>query len=112
MNIQIFGKGKCFETKKAERWFKERKIKYQLIDLPKFGMSKGEYTSVKAAVGGVQQLVDEQCKEYETLFVKYLRAQDVEEKLLEHPVLLRTPIVRNGKQATIGYCPDVWKDWE
>ena len=59
MNIQIFGKKKCFDTKKAERYFKERKIKYQLVDLPRFGMSKGELSSIRAAVGGLEQLVDE-----------------------------------------------------
>ena len=58
MNIQIFGKNKCFDTKKAERYFKERKIKYQLINMAEKGMSKGEYNSVKQAVGGYEQLID------------------------------------------------------
>lgn len=51
MNIQIFGKSKCFDTKKAERWFKERRIKFQAVDVKKYGMSLGELTSVKNAVG-------------------------------------------------------------
>lgn len=112
MNIQIFGKSKCFDTKKAERYFKERRIKYQLIDMAEKGMSKGEYNSVKAAVGGMENLIDKDGKAYKDLFIEYMRPSDVEEKLLENPVLFKTPVVRNGKAATIGYCPDVWKDWE
>lgn len=113
MNIQIFGKSKCFDTKKAERYFKERRIKYQLIDIAKYGMSKGEYNSVKNAVGGMDKLFDEKSKAYEEHFIKYLASAEAkEEKLLDHPELFKTPIVRNGKQATVGYCPDVWKTWE
>lgn len=113
MNIQIFGKSKCFDTKKAERYFKERRIKYQLIDVAKYGMSKGEYNSVKNAVGGMDKLFDEKSKAYEEHFIKYLASAEAkEEKLLEHPELFKTPIVRNDKQATVGYCPDVWKTWE
>ncbi len=112
MNIQIFGKSKCFATKKAERYFKERRIKYQLIDLSKYGMSLGEYKSVKASVGGMLPLINEQSKEYEQNYVKYLSDEaDKEEKLLENPGMFMTPIVRNGKQATVGYRPEVWKDW-
>ena len=113
MNIQIFGKSKCFDTKKAERYFKERRIKYQLIDVAKYGMSKCEYNSVKNAVGGMDKLFDEKSKAYEEHFIKYLASAEAkEEKLLEHPELFKTPIVRNGKQATVGYCPEVWKTWE
>lgn len=113
MNIQIFGKNKCFDTKKAERWFKERKIKYQYIDLIKYGMSNGEYQSVKKAVGGMRNLIDEKSKDYEDSYIAYLGSeQDIEYKLLDNPNLMKTPIVRNGKQATVGYCPDVWSKWE
>ena len=110
MNIQIFGKSKCFDTKKAERYFKERKIKYQMIDLPKYGMSKREFESVKSAVG-LDALIDEKSKDYDLL--KYLAYDsDRAEKLLEDPSLIKTPIVRNGKKATVGYCPEIWKQWE
>ena len=51
MNIQIFGKSKCFDTKKAERYFKERRIKYQFVDINRYGMSRGELNAVKNAVG-------------------------------------------------------------
>ena len=110
MNIQIFGKSKCFDTKKAERYFKERKIKYQLIDLPRFGMSKREFESVKSVVG-LEAMIDEKSKDYDLL--KYLAYDsDRAEKLMEDPSLIKTPIVRNGKKATVGYCPEIWKQWE
>ena len=114
MNIQIFGKSKCFDTKKAERYFKERKIKYQFVDIVRFGLSKGEYQSVKAAVGGsMSALVDEKSKEYEKQYIKHLASQeDKEERLLANPGMFKTPIVRNGKKATVGYQPDVWARWE
>jgi len=112
MNIQIFGKAKCFETKKAERYFKERRVKYQLVDIVKYGLSKGEYQSVKSAVGGMQNLIDEKSKEYESQYIAHLaRAEDVEERLQENPGMFKTPIVRNGKKATIGYQPDIWNEW-
>ena len=110
MNIQIFGKSKCFDTKKAQRWFKERRIKYQEIDLKKYGMSRGELTNVKNAVG-LASLIDD--ANPDSALLQYLAYdQDKLEKLLENPALLRTPIVRNGKQATVGYCPDVWETWK
>jgi len=110
MNIQIFGKAKCFDTKKAERYFKERRIKYQFVDVIKFGMSRGELSSVKNAVG-LDAMVDKEDQDYP--LYQYLASADAKlEKLYEEPYLIKTPIVRNGKKATVGYCPDVWKDWE
>ena len=110
MNIQIFGKSKSFDTKKAERWFKERRIKYQYIDLIRFGMSRGELNSVISSVG-LDQLADPSDQDYE-LFMRLARREDKIEKLFEIPEMIMAPVVRNGKQATIGYCPDVWKTWE
>jgi len=109
MNIQIFGKSKCFDTKKAERWFKERRIKFQAVDLKKYGMSRGELTSVKN-VAGLDALIDQ--KHPDAVLLRYL-AYDADkfEKLLEDPTLLNTPIVRNGKQATVGYHPEIWETW-
>ncbi len=113
MNIQIYGKAKCFDTKKAERYFKERRIKYQFIDLAKFGMSSGEYKNILRAVGSFDALLDKTCKAYQDSFIEYLASQEAkEEKLLENQIIFKTPIVRNGKQATVGYCPDIWKTWE
>ena len=110
MNIQIFGKSKCFDTKKAERYFKERRIKFQSVDLLRYGISPRELDSVRRAVG-LENLVDGKATGAE--LIRYLaRDEDKIEKLLEDPSLLKTPIVRNGKSATVGYCPDVWKDWE
>ena len=108
MNIQIFGKSKCFDTKKAERWFKERRIKYQYVDVLKYGMSRGELSSVKNAVG-LENMADPADQDY-ALFT-YLASVDAKlDKLYEVPELLNTPIVRTGKQATVGYSPEVWKD--
>lgn len=113
MNIQIFGKTKCFETKKAERYFKERGINYQFVDLIKYGMSDGEFNNIRRAIGSFVPLVDENSKEYEKCFMKYLSDDEAKiEKLLENQGMFRTPIVRNGKQATIGYHPEIWKTWE
>ena len=110
MNIQIFGKSKCFDTKKAERYFKERRIKFQSIDVVKYGMSAGELKSVKNAVG-LAALVDG--ANPDAALIQYLAyEEDKLEKLLDDPKLLKTPIVRNGKQATVGYRPEVWKGWE
>lgn len=112
MNIQIFGKNKCFDTKKAERYFKERGIKYQRIDLDTYGMSKGEYQSVKKAIGSMEALIDTNSKAYTDLHIQYLASSEaIEAKLLENPKLFQTPIVRSGKLATLGYAPDVWKTW-
>ena len=110
MNIQIFGKKKCFDTKKAERYFKERRIKVQHIDLVQYGMSRGEFASVKRAVG-LDALIDPTAPGVELL--TYLaHTADREKKLLDEPWLMKTPVVRNGKQATVGYCPDIWAGWE
>ena len=110
MNIQIFGKSKCFDTKKAERYFKERRIKYQRIDLIGIGMSRGEFNSVKNAVG-FESMIDSKAPGVEIL--TYLAHDtDKEEKLFENPNYIVTPVVRNGKMATVGYCPDTWKTWE
>jgi arsenate reductase-like glutaredoxin family protein len=110
VNIQIFGKSKCFDTKKAERYFKERRIKFQRIDLIGIGMSKGEFNSVKAAVG-LAEMIDSTAPGAEILTYLAYDA-DREEKLFENPAYIKTPIVRNGKKATVGYCPEVWKTWE
>ena len=111
MNIQIFGKNKCFDTKKAQRWFKERGIKFQMIDLAQKGMSRGELDSVLKAAGGLDALIDEKIKGYASLaYLAY--DEDKIEKLLEDGTLIKTPVVRNGRQATVGYQPEVWAKWE
>ena len=110
MNIQIYALKKNFDVQKAERYFKERRIPYQAIDLLRYGMSRGELTSVKNAVG-LDAMLNPKAADY--ALVQHLAyEQDKIERLLEDPSLLQTPIVRNGRQATVGYCPDVWKTWE
>ncbi len=113
MNIQIFGTKKCFDTKKAERYFKERRVQFQRIDMNEKGMSRGEFQSILKALGGLDALLDEKTKDQDTLaLVRYLTHEDALEKVFENQQLLRTPIVRNGKAATVGFCPETWKSWE
>ena len=129
MNIQIFGTKKCNDTKKAERFFKERGIKFQFIDMKEKGMSKGELTSVAQANGGLENMINwegrtksgglRSCADRsgaETdqdilALIKYIADEDKLEKVLENPQVIKTPVVRNGKQSTLGYQPDVWKGW-
>ena len=113
MNIQIFGRSKSFDTKKAERWFKERRIKFQSIDLNRYGMSGKEFDSVLRAVGGIDNLIDWDAKSQEITNMRYMEDKIAkEDKVFDDPKLLKTPIVRNGKQATVGYCPEIWEKWE
>ena len=113
MNIQIFGTKKCNDTKKAERFFKERGIKYQFIDMKEKGLSKGEFNSVATLLGGIDNMIDENSKDKDTLaLIKYIVKEDRLDKILENQQILKTPIVRNGKKATIGYAAEVWKKWE
>ena len=113
MNIQIFGKSKCFDTKKAERYFKERRIKYQYIDLSRYGLSGKEFDSVLRAVGGIDNLIQWEGRSQEITLMKYMEdSRAKEDKVFDDPSLMRSPIVRNGKLATVGYCPEVWASWE
>lgn len=112
MNIQIFGTKKCNETKKTERFFKERGIKYQFVDMKKKGMSKGEFNSVAQANGGLDHMINWEGKDQNLLaLIKYIANEDKLEKVLENPQVIKTPVVRNRKQSTLGYQPDVWKKW-
>ena len=113
MNIQIFGKNKCFDTKKAERYFKERRVKFQSVDLLRFGLSGKEFDSVLRAVGGIDNLINWESSDPDITLMKYMddkRAK--EDKVFDNPALMKTPIVRNGKYATVGYCPEIWATWE
>lgn len=113
MNIQIFGTSKCFDTKKAQRYFKERGIKFQFIDVVKYGMSGGEFDSVLRAVGGIDNLINWDSKEETVTLMKYMEdTRAKEDKVYDNQKLIKTPVVRNGKQATVGYCPEIWATWE
>lgn len=113
MNIQIFGLQKCTNTRKAQRFFKERGIRFQFVDLKEKGLSKGELHSVTVRVP-LEQLMDRSGARFveKGLAHASFNAAKIETLLLEDPLLFRTPIVRNGKEATVGYCPDVWKQWQ
>ena len=97
---------------KAERFFKERGIKYQFIDMKAKGMSKGEFQSVAQKNGGLENMINWDGKDQETLaLIKYIAEEDKLEKVLENPHVIKMPVVRNGKQSTLGYQPEVWKGW-
>ena len=113
MNIQIFGTKKNFDSKKAEHYFKERGIKYQFIDMKEKGLSKGEFQSVYQAIGGYDKLIDTDCKDKDLLaLITYIAEEDKAEKILENLSIIKVPVVRNGKQATVGYQPEIWKSWK
>lgn len=113
MNIQIFGTKKSPDTRKAERYFKERGIPFQLVDLKEKGLSKGELQSVCQALGGLEAVIDPDCKDKDLLaLIRYTAAEDKMQKVLENQLVLKQPVVRNGRQATAGYRPEIWKDWK
>ena len=113
MNIQIFGKNKCFDTKKAERYFKERRIKYQYVDLIRYGLSGKEFDAVLRGVGGIDNLIDWENKSQDVTNMRYMDdVRTKEDIIFDEPALMRTPIVRNGKHVTLGYCPEIWTTWE
>ncbi len=110
MNIQIFGTKKCNNTKKAQRFFKERNIQIHFRDLTEKGISPGELQNISRPID-INNLIDTESKQYKKRGMQFM-VFNIEEELLEDPLLLKTPIVRNGEKATIGYEPDVWKNWE
>ena len=110
--IQIYMHKRNFDVQKAERYFKERRVKFQNVDLLRYGMSKGEFTSVRRAVG-LEAMIDPKSKDPDAAMLPYLADDEAKaEKMMDNPKLIKTPIVRNGKQATVGYCPEIWKTWE
>jgi arsenate reductase-like glutaredoxin family protein len=113
LNVQVWGQPKCPDTRKAERFFKERGVKFQPIDLTHKGPSAGELQSIASRVGGLAALVDKEGARYLAKGLKYAdpSGERLERLLLDDPLLLRTPLVRNGKEATLGYCPEVWSAW-
>ena len=113
MNIQIFGTKKCADSRKTERFFKERGIPFQAIDLGQKPMSAGELRNVAARVGGVERLIDRDGKRYLERGLKYAAPTGarIEQMLLDDPLLIRTPVVRDGARATVGYSPEIWQQW-
>ena len=113
MIVQLFGTKKCAETRKAERWFKERRVTLHVVDLAQKGMAAGELRNVAARVGGMEALIDREGKRYLEKGLKYAAPTGprVEQALVEDPLLLRTPIARCERRATVGYAPEVWTTW-
>ena len=112
MNIQIFMSKKNFDCQKAERWFKERGIRFQSVDLVKKGMSPKEFDSVAAQIG-LMNMIDTENKKYAESAVRFMSDKNmIRTQLLENPSLIKGPIVRIVRLATVGYCPDVWEKWE
>lgn len=110
MGLQIYC-GKGFDTQKAERFFKERRIPYQRVDVLKYGIGRRELESVAAAVG-IDALCDKESKAFRESVIAYTQSREtILSGLMEKPQLLRLPIVRNGKKATVGFCPSVWETW-
>lgn len=109
MNIQIIGTKKCKETQKAERFFKERRITFHFRDLTEKGLSKGELENICRVIT-VEDLIDTESKRYKERGMQYMKF-NIEEELLDDPLLLKTPIVRNERFVTVGYKPEVWKEW-
>ncbi len=109
VNLQIFGFKNCKNTKKAEMFFKERRVSYQLINMAEKPMSRGELNSVLASVKA-EDLIDREGKTFQSKGLKYMIFDPVE-KLLADPSLFKTPVVRDQKRATAGFQPDIWKQW-
>jgi arsenate reductase (glutaredoxin) len=112
-NVQIFGTRKCAGTRQAERFFKERRVAFQLIDIAVKGPSAGELRKIAQAVGGVEKLIDREGKRYLERGLKYAAPTGprIEQALLDDPLLLRTPIVRAGALASVGVATEIWATW-
>ena len=108
MNIQIIGTKKCKETQKAERFFKERRIPYHFRDLSDKGISKGELENISRVIP-LDELINKESKRFKDRGMQFM-VFDIEQELLEDSLLMKTPVVRNDKLATVGYNPEVWKD--
>lgn len=109
--MQIFGTKKSKDTRKAERFFKERRIKYHFVDLKERGLSPREFDSIKKYVGGIENMIDWDHRDKDGLaHLKYLVDHQKEEYLLDHPELMKMPIVREKNIAIIGHNEDKWKE--
>ncbi len=109
MNIQIIGTKKCRDTQKAERFFKERRICYHFKDLNEKSLAKGELDNIKSIIS-LEDLIDREGSEFKKRNMSYMKF-DIEEELLSNSLLLKTPVVRNGKSVTVGYKPEIWSLW-
>lgn len=118
--IQIFGTNKSFDVKTAQRWFQERRIPFQFVDLKEKEMSRGEFDSVVDAIArtagsradAIDEMIDKKAKDYAS--IAYLDDADKADKLFENQLkLMKQPVCRNGKQtATVGLQQKVWESWK
>jgi arsenate reductase-like glutaredoxin family protein len=109
MNILIFGTKKCRRTRQAERFFKERGISYHFRDLSERAFSSGELNNILPSISR-EDLLDKDSKAYKDRGMAYMEF-DIAEEILEDYRLVRTPVVRNGRKATVGVNETVWKEW-
>ncbi len=109
MNVQIIGTKKCKDTQKAERFFKERRITYHFRDLTEKGIAKGELDNIKSVIS-LEELIDRNGIQFKKRNLSFM-VFNIEEELLNDSLLLKTPVVRNGRLVTIGFQPEVWKAW-
>ncbi len=112
MNIQIYAAKKNFDVQKAERYFKERRIPFQSLDLKKHRLGEREIR-LMLNTAGMENLLDREdkrVKEHPACY--YDRAELLIPAIQENPWLLKTPIVRNGNQITIGFRPEIWDLWK
>jgi arsenate reductase (glutaredoxin) len=109
--IQIFGTSKCKTTRKAQRFFAERRIRVQQVELRERGLSRGELESVARSAGGLRALLDVDGKRWADRGPHHSVPSDARllDLFLEDPLLLRTPIVRDGPKAAVGAAEDVWR---
>ena len=109
MNIQVIGTKSCNDTKKTERFFKERRIQFHFRDLNEKGITKGELDNITRVIP-LEELIDREGKQFKKRNMKFM-VFNIEEELLEDPMLFKTPIVRNEKEVTLGYQQEIWKKW-
>jgi len=111
VNIQIYASKRDFEVQKAERYFKERRIAFSFVDMSKRPLSPRELESVLRSVG-LKNMV-KAGDDWQSHYILQLQDEKaVLQELCANQKLLRTPIVRNGQKATVGFCPDVWAEWK
>ena len=109
MNLQIIGTRKCRDTRKAQRFFSDRGIRYAFVDLAERRLSAGELRNI-ARVAGEETLLNTESREYRERGMQYM-VFDTLAELERHPELIRTPVVRNGKEVTVGLAEETWKRW-
>jgi arsenate reductase len=109
MTVQIIGTRNSRDTRKAIRFFKERGMEPHLVDLNERPLSRGELENIAREVGA-EELVDRDSKEYQRRGMAYMLFDPIEE-LTRSPLLLRTPVVRCGREATVGLDPGTWSRW-